>query len=662
MSNLVPDLSLFSKSPAILSNVLANPPTVFATLPTAAPIGPPIAVAADPTIGATLLTTLATFLATGNALPIMFLAPLTIFLKKLPNAIDNKLFVLDKIPFFWSVKVYMTYQNAQFKNIGNDEGDVLSFFQDKMRNLIQRNGGDHSFSWVMEEFTNKDCPMPVGTKTKIKLTHPGHTITQVEKSFVTIKLNFNAKLTCPSQNITFDANANSYKIFIGFKNAVEFYEDCRFWVNGKLLDTYRQDELQRESFAYNSIKPRDAKATAKFSHSIWENVSKYSPSVCGVYVNIGACAKAEGANIEMELTIPFNDQLALQAWQLYPNSICGEIEEEVKTSLRAMVWAPVEPKVVSETTNFLYNTHAIATLPNITDITRKFVQIDNESTIPVTARRVTVNNTADTTQTISDKMDVTCAPCRLTLSNATIQLARSNLAGFGLKPTVLQSLHSLLQTPLLVPAQELKREIFEGVAKEGGLEISKTILLRNATNITMMFPRSPTDITCFENIMYQNVQLVVNKKTYPDTEFASTCDARFYQHQLVANELDETLECTKEFERSFTQPLNDNDGTRFRNCIGDGTSFGINFQLERSNAGYTFDGVTYDTPVTVTFRGQPLYRGDSQGGQKDTYYYPDSTQTSIHPPAPEAWICADTYWIWSNRGIEYHNDCPIGYD
>lgn len=55
----------------------------------------------------------------------------------------------------------MTFNNAQTKNIGNDEGDVLSFFQNKLRNLIQRNGGDNSFSFVMEEFTNKDCPMPV---------------------------------------------------------------------------------------------------------------------------------------------------------------------------------------------------------------------------------------------------------------------------------------------------------------------------------------------------------------------------------------------------------------------------------------------------------------------------------------------------------------------
>ena len=48
----------------------------------------------------------------------------------------------------------MTYLNAQTKNLGNDEGDILSFFQNKLRNLIQRNGGDNSFSQVMEEYEN----------------------------------------------------------------------------------------------------------------------------------------------------------------------------------------------------------------------------------------------------------------------------------------------------------------------------------------------------------------------------------------------------------------------------------------------------------------------------------------------------------------------------
>ena len=262
--------------------------------------------------------------------------------------------------------------------------------------------------------------------------------------------------------------------------------------------------------------------------------------------------------------------------------------------------------------------------------------------------------------TKSDNINLKTEKITLDVLGGTIQLGRSNLAGFGLKPDVYQGLVRELQTPLLIPSQELTREIFEGTAKVNGLEISKSIPLRNATNITMMFPKSPADITCFDNIMYQNVQLVVNKRTYPDTEFANTCAARFYQHQLIANELDGALEATQEFEDSFTQPLNDPaTGKRYTNCRSDGTSFGINFQLERSNAGYVFDGIdTGSTSITVTFRGQPMYRGDD-----DTYFIPDPEYPNMHPPSPEAWICSDTYFTWSVNGVEYYQTgVPQGYE
>ena len=476
----------------------------------------------------------------------------------------------------------MTYFNAQTKNTGNDEGDVLSFFQNKLRNLIQRNGGDNSFSFVMEEFTNKDAPMPVGTKTRIKLTHSGHTITQIEKSFSTILLDFNVKL---SEKIDVSADTNGLlKLFIGFKNAVEFYEDCRFWINGKLLDTYRQDELQRESFAYNSIKPRDAKATSKYSHSTWENVSQYSPSICGCYVDLKDIADGQIHKLTIELTIPFVDQLALQAWQLYPNAICGEIEEEVKTSLRAMVWCQINPNVVKETLQFLEDKAIDEEMPSVIPITRKFTQVGRPATIvthysgnPTPAQTLTIKyqrmhagkpytdtepagndhndetepivieftytdeeftkygvskedvnkstfaeliaahnpdfvlNAGDTVKildndvkgvllvksnkTNGDNINLNVSKITLDVLTGTIQLGRSNLAGFGLKPGVYQGLVNELRTPLLIPSQELTREIFEGSAKVNGLEISKSIPLRNATNITMMFPKSPTDIT-----------------------------------------------------------------------------------------------------------------------------------------------------------------------
>ena len=175
-----------------------------------------------------------------------------------------------------------------------------------------------------------------------------------------------------------------------------------------------------------------------------------------------------------------------------------------------------------------------------------------------------------------------------------------------------------------------------------------------------MFPRRSNEITCFENIMYQNVQLTINNIKYPDTEFDSTVGARFYQYQLIANELDGALRPTHELEDSWTQSLNDPvSGDRYKGCVSDGTSFCINFQLERTNAGYVFDGVdTGNNTVAVKFKGQPMYRG-----KNDTYYNFDPNNTSAHPPAPEMWICTDTYFTWGVKSVKYYGQgVPEGCD
>ena len=53
-----------------------------------------------------------------------------------------------------------------------------------------------------------------------------------------------------------------------------------------------------------------------------------------------------------------------------------------------------------------------------------------------------------------------------------------------------------------------------------------------------------------------------------------------------------------------------------------------------------------------------MYRGDD-----DTDFIPDPSNPNVHPPSPEAWICQDSYFIWSVNGVEYFpNGIPEGYE
>jgi hypothetical protein len=93
---------------------------------------------------------------------------------------------------------------------------------------------------------------------------------------------------------------------------------------------------------------------------------------------------------------------------------------------------------------------------------------------------------------------------------------------------------------------------------------------------------------------------------------------------------------------------NASGGTRYANCLSDGTSFMWNVQCERNNAGYTFDGIDSNGQnIPIQIKGQPLY-----SGANDTYYNVNAAGT-IHPPPPQIWLCRDTYFVLSTAGVQY---------
>ena len=555
----------------------------------------------------------------------------------------------------------MTYLNARAKNIGNDQGDVYQYFQNELAHLVQHNGGDHYFNWKTFECTEQTAPHPVGTKTYLRLTTENFDVTQMEKSFITVLLRLNTKFDQVLTGVKEKDTNKLLRVFVGLKNAAEFFGKLDTLCENVMLKN-TQDEAVREQFAYNSIKGRSQKATAKFSHSTWENVSNMNESVCGIYIPCADIADAQPHPFAMELTIPYQDFLKYQAFTLYPNKIAGELKELVQTSLEGFVWAPINPSIVKERIEFLDDKTIAESFPSNLALTRKFTQIGNPANIVIEMKDGTAP-TADegylkVTNGSANGIDVKLGKASLLITAGTIEMMRTNIAGFNLKPECHSQIYQLLKTPIIIPSQTLDRRIFASAAKANGIDANIDIALSNATNITVMFPKRHNDCTCFDNIMYQNVSLSVNKHEYPDTE-VSTIGARFYQMQLVANELDGTLEATKEFEDSFTDPLNDTTtGTRYKNCRSDATSFGINFQLERPNAGYVFDGIDTDTKtVPISFKGKPIYTGEN-----DTYYIFDPDHKDQHPPPPELWICQDTYFTMSTDGLKYHGpETPAGY-
>lgn len=155
-----------------------------------------------------------------------------------------------------------------------------------------------------------------------------------------------------SKKITKAYDDNINQIFVGFKDAFEIISDCKFFCDGKLIKDYNQNEFIRENYAFNCHRPKNVKKGFSHAHSLWEDVQNMNPNVTGVYIPISNLVsdkesdKQKFVKIRMELIIPFTDQMSIQSWRLYPNSIAGEIVEEVRTSLDSLVWCQIQPKNV----------------------------------------------------------------------------------------------------------------------------------------------------------------------------------------------------------------------------------------------------------------------------------------------------------------------------
>ena len=141
-------------------------------------------------------------------------------------------------------------------------------------------------------------------------------ISQITEGFI----NFRVKLTIElgTQIPDFQDDNHLVKLFVGFKSSNQLLEQLQIMSNN-ISTGYQQNECCREGYCYSTIKPYSEKKTRKYTHSLYENVSNYSQSVCGTYIDLVDLADGDIHDFEFEVNLPFDDILALQAFDLYPN-------------------------------------------------------------------------------------------------------------------------------------------------------------------------------------------------------------------------------------------------------------------------------------------------------------------------------------------------------
>ena len=536
----------------------------------------------------------------------------------------------------------MLYNNAQYKNETMDQGSVVEYYK-KLKDIISTNDGTRSFIIRTEDCHDQNAPFNQSQETRLKITHSDHMISQITEGFINFKIKLTIQLSKDIQTTHVNDTEKLGKIFVGFKSSNQLLDQLQIYSNN-LSTGYQQNECCREGFCYSTIKPYSEKKTRKYTHSLYENVSDYSQSVCGTYVDLVDIMDGQKHDVEFEMNLPFEDMLALQAFDLYPNRIVGDIEIRFYVKPAGLVYCQVDPRKIKEVKEFMEDSTIASTFKSIPIFKHGFTQIGNDSKIAA----LNVGSDKSITPT-TESITLSCL-------GLTVTACKSNMFGFGVKESTLQAIEQMFSEPVSIPSQQLDYNAFPTAPTAAGVQGTMNSPLSNITSITVVFPKHANDYTCFDNPIYHNLQLTINGKNYPD-EPVSTLGARFLQYQLVASELDGGIQCTKEFEDSLTMPKNKDDGTRYKNTLSDASSFMLNIQTERSRGGYLFDGLDSNGQnVPIQIRGQPIHSGDG-----DTYFNCDETGKN-HPPPPQVFFCRDTYFtVDIHDGLVYHlKGCPPG--
>jgi len=531
--------------------------------------------------------------------------------------------------------------NKNGSALDQKQGNVKEYFE-RLKYLVQVNDGTRSFILKTEDCHDQSAPFNDSQETRISITHRDHMISQITDGFLTFKIKLILQLTGINSTY-FDDEDHLSKIFVGFKSSNQILDQLQ--INCHDLSTgYQQNECCREGFAYSTIKPKQEKKTKRFTHSLYENVSNYSSSICGTYINIVDFKDGLPHEVEFEANLPFEDILALQALDLYPNRVCGDLELKFYVKPRGLVWCAIDPMKVKEYKEFVEGEEFNMTISqNLSAmIKHAFTQINNSATIINKFVLTAGANTGD-----PSTLTVENGECLLQCVGMSVQSLKSNMYGFSVREKTLKAIYEMFNTPYIIPSQQLDYYAFPIAASAAGIQTSINIPVSNCSCMSVVFPKHDNDITIMENPIYSNLQLTVNGKNMPD-EVVDSLGARFLQQQLIASDLSGGLEATKEFEDSMTMVRNSEAGTRYANTLSDGTSFIWNVQAERNNAGYTFDGIDSNGKnIPVQLKGQPIY-----SGANDTYYNVKS-DGSAHPPPPQIWLCRDTYFLISNAGVMY---------
>jgi hypothetical protein len=555
------------------------------------------------------------------------------------------------------------------------------------------NEGIGKYSYLSVESTSPK-PYTQSTEITIPLTNSNCDVIEFHRSFFTLWLDLYLNVWTPDnyanlfyngphgaelgENPVSAPNDEATNItrkldlfFIGFKNATDCIDSYKIQHNGVDIGTTMQNRAGMESFLFNQMKPQIEKKNKKGSYSLYEDVIRADPGVCGVYLTYQQLIEALTADshrihIKFPVTIGFDMLLPLQGFNLFPNSIFGDLSLVIKVNPNALVWCSTEPGLYITRRNHTVYTGVNAGISALCDTaynnivpctpfemySKRFTQVR----VSGYARgNLYVQESTVVAGTGYGMYDAT--PLKIDPDVSITSSAVSTIMGFSLRDSVKEAFSLYYATtPFVIASERVFIQSFSTGPSASGLNCAMNIPLNNAKEVIALFPRDANEITCFRNPEYNHLMLTMLNRNFPQ-KGAHSNSTEFYRMELESCNLDTGLCPTQSFETSYNKKSCPYFPFRQR-CEEDDTDFLMIFNLERQSSNAFFADPVNSANESITLTGGPQAQGigdpvNKTGG--DVYYFlnaeNDQTDDEAHKnhTAPILAVVSDTFWLFSTK-------------
>lgn len=537
-----------------------------------------------------------------------------------------------------------------------ETGDLVSFFND-YDGIVQKNSGIHDSKCLTINCLEPQCPIQEGTYTKIKLTDESVDVVDLDKSWISMKVqaklkwSFNGSLS--AAHVTRGKfEAVGHNLFVGLKSSSHIIDSYRI-LNANRKTGCEQTQALHENAIVHFLKPEEEIQGRPNIYTPWENAFHHDESVCGVYIPDFVSAEHKfwpdtnnyEQDIEFDVTIPLDDILPLSNISMYPNFLFGNLQLEFKTtSKKNFVWCFVSHKDAYYANDLVDFEQDHTDQMNYYDkmANKCFYQCSNETVmIPLFLKG---NHIVDAETGDGTVFGVFSHPVnvKVNVENLTIVECYSNINGFKIKDSVkAQLFEKYSNKKLIIPSQFIDYQQVNNGPRNLTLQTTTSYTLTNVTNICVTFPRSINELTVSRNPHMSTFQLTVDNKAFPE-QVDSTTSARYCEYVLANSYLDSLWCANKSLLFSLKNKQQEFDTYDGYLLSRDNSNYCFNASTERlcGGAGLYCDGLSKDISIIRLF-------GMIENGSA---YGPTSWSSS---PAPNIFFIQTTFWVCTSDGIEY---------